>query len=114
MKTLILLSLLASGSALACQCSYDWDDMGPGLENRIVKLTGAAKAKDIKVEYYEVKYTPMSYVDPTSYGSRSCGCTSFVKQVWDITYPKGEKSCKAQIVFNVWNEKLKAKNIACN
>lgn len=113
MKTLILLSLFVTGSALACQCTYDYDDMEPGLEDRIVKLTGAAKAKDINVEYYEVKHTPMSYVDPNSYGRHSCGCTAFVKQVWDITYPKGEKSCKAQIIFNVWNENLKAKKIVC-
>ncbi len=114
MKALILISLLITGNALACSCEYDYGAYSKSFMNRAANLIKDVKGDDLHITNYEIKYTAMAYMDPTSYGRHSCGCTSFVKRVWNITYTKSDKACEAEVVLNVWNDKMKVKNINCN
>jgi hypothetical protein len=113
MKILFLLSILISGQVLACSCSYDYGQRDPSILKRAAKLI-EIDFKNIQVNDYTVKMTAMAYVDPSSYSSRSCSCTSFVKRVWDISYVKNERECKANIINSVWNDGFKIKNIVCD
>lgn len=112
MKTLIFVSLFVSGSALACSCSYDYGHRDSSILKRAADVM-EIDAKGIQVNDYKVKMTAMAALDPYSYSSRSCGCTSFVKRVWDISYTKNDQACDATIVNNVWNNNLKVTNIVC-
>jgi len=113
MKTLILISLFISGSALACSCEHDYGRYSATFMNRAAVLIGEISGKDIQVNDYKVESTVMTYVDPTAYSRRSCGCTQFVKRIWNISYNKGLKACEAKIVLPVWNDKMKITDIAC-
>ena len=112
MKTFIFLSLFISGPAMACSCSYDYGHR----DSSILKRAGTVleiDAKAIQVNDYTITTTVMAVLDPASYGQRSCGCTSFVKRVWEVSYLKNDQACDATIINNVWNDNLKIKNIVC-
>lgn len=112
MKTLILLSFFISGSALACSCSYDYGHRDSSILKRASALINV-DAKAIQVNDYTIKYTAASVLDPASYGSRSCGCTSFVKRIWDVSFTRNDQACDGTIINSVWNDALKIKNIVC-
>src|SRR5688572_577557 len=110
MKILIALCLFVSGQALACSCTYDYEGNDERFFVRAARIIGIEE-KNIQVNNYDLKYTAAAMVDPAYYSE--CGCTSFVKRIWDISYDKNNKSCEARIVAPVYNDSLKVKDIVC-
>jgi hypothetical protein len=114
MKIFLILGLcLYSSLCLACSCEYDYGSRSLKFMDRAAALIGDIQGKELKIIRYNVEYTALGYVDPTSYGRRSCGCTSFVKRVWDLGFEKNGAACEAKVILQVWNNKMKLKNVNC-
>lgn len=108
--TLALIALAFSAQVFACSCSYDYADRDKSILTEMAQKLDIASYKDIKVLDYNVKYLPLSVIarDP------HCHCSSFVRMIWDIRYPQNGQICVANVTVNVWNEKMKIKEVVCN
>jgi hypothetical protein len=112
MKLILLLStLLFSVQTFACSCVYDYGHRDSGVMKKISKKVGLNDYKALQVTDFKLQYTALASVDPAFYGQ--CGCTSFVKMKWDVAYTKDDKACTALAVKNVWNNRMKVKDIDC-
>ena len=110
---LVLVFFLYASVSLACSCEYDYGSRSSRFLDRAAALIGEVEGKDLNILRYELDYTVLGHLDPTSYGRRSCGCTSFVKRVWDLSYEKNGSSCVARVILQVWNDKMKLKSEQC-
>jgi hypothetical protein len=109
MKTLITsFVLFASFSTYACQCQYDWMDKDH-LARAAVLLE--VPANTINVSDYNIYNTPRALIDRETY--QGCGCTRFVRQVYDIHYKTAELQCSAKVVYSRNLDKIKVKKINC-
>lgn len=105
--------LLSTSVSLACSCEYDYGSRSMDFMNRAANLIGDVEGKDLKIIRYDLEFTAMARFDPTAYGRYSCGCTSFVRRVWDLSYEKNGAVCDAQVILQVWNDKMKLKSEKC-
>jgi hypothetical protein len=110
MKILIAsIVLFSSFSSFACQCVYDWKDQ-THIERAAALLE--LPASSIKVTDYNVYNTPRALLSSETYSQ--CGCTRYVRQVYNIDFSYGSDVCTGKIVYSRNLDKIKVKQIKCN
>lgn len=114
MKAMLILIFFSYTSfVMACSCDYDYGSRSRVFLNRAAGVIGDVKAEDLSIVRYDLQYTVMARFDPTAYGRYSCGCSSFVKRIWDFSYEKGGAACEARVILQVWNDKMKLQSEKC-
>jgi hypothetical protein len=109
MKTFIaVLVSLVSQSIYACQCTYDWKDK-THIDRAAVLLE--IPAANFTVTDYNVYNTPRSLLDSETYSQ--CGCTRFVRQVYDVNFHYSDHVCTGKVVYSRNLDKIKVKKINC-
>lgn len=110
---LILIFFTYTSFAMACSCEYDYGSRSQIFMNRAVDLIGNVKAEELNIVRYDLQYTAMARFDPTAFGRYSCGCSFFVKRIWDLSYEKRGAACEARVILQVWNNKMKILSEKC-